>query len=292
MSLYHFPALDGSIPFQQGKLSGLITAQGKDLLPDSFTAEELNMMLKNGISLKDSPTTTAALVKLPGSGTTVFLKRNNNKGIRFTCRYLFRCARVFHAAKVANVFEKLNIRTPRVYMAAEHKSGLYLHAGYIMTEVIPDVKSIQLLLEKNENKEEILKYFLPWAAEKMTVLHRSGITHGDLKLVNAYCDGDWHEPEQSFGMWDLDSVKIRTTPRPLEVDREISRLFFSLGLIPDEQGKRWQNTEKDVRDFCKLYQTFAPEIYQPDPAGIMNFINKRIARLRKKPYPGMIKGTF
>ena len=122
--------------FKNGTLSGIITKSGKSSLPVStFRSEDLDSMLKNGVSLKDSPTTTAALVRFPESDTEYFLKRNNNKGFRFTCRYLFRKARVFHAAEMAEVFENLKIRTPKAYMAAEKKTGLYLHAGYIRIDL-------------------------------------------------------------------------------------------------------------------------------------------------------------
>lgn len=267
--------------FKNGALSGIITNSGKPLMPSTFCTEELDSMLKNGVSLKDSPTTTASLVRFPGSDTEYFLKRNNNKGFRFTCRYLFRKARVFHAAKVAEIFENLKIRTPKVYMAAEKKTGLYLHAGYILTEKI-NATPINKLLLNTEEKEAVMQTFLLWAAKTMTKLHRAGIVHGDLKLVNFYCDGDWKDPDNSFGIWDLDSVHIRKKAKPMEVDREISRIFFTMGYYFNELDDCDHKIKERCREFCALYHEVAPDLYQPSLDNIMFFIKKRLARWNKE----------
>lgn len=266
--------------FENGALSGIITNSGRALMPSIFSAEELDSMLKNGKSLKDSPTTTAALVHFPGSNTEYFLKRNNNKGFRFTCRYLFRKARVFHAAKVAEIFEELKIKTPKVYMAAEKKTGLYLHAGYILTEKI-NATPIDKILLNADDKDAAMKTFLLWAAKTITKLHRAGIVHGDLKLINFYCDGDWRNSENSFGIWDLDSVRVRKKAIPQEVDREISRIFFTIGCCFNELDCVHKIKER-CREFCALYHEIATDLYQPSLDNIMFYINKRLERWNKE----------
>ena len=267
--------------FKNGALSGIITKSGKSSLPVStFRSEDLDSMLKNGVSLKDSPTTTAALVRFPGSDTEYFLKRNNNKGFRFTCRYLFRKARVFHAAKMAEVFENLKIRTPKVYMAAEKKTGLYLHAGYILTEKI-NATSIDKILLNADDKDAAMKTFLLWAAKTITKLHRAGIVHGDLKLINFYCDGDWRNSENSFGIWDLDSVRIRKKAIPKDVDREISRIFFTLAYYFSELNDCDKIKER-CREFCALYHEVAPDLYPPSLDNVMCYIRKRLKRWNRQ----------
>lgn len=266
--------------FKNGALSGIITKSGKSLPVSTFRSEDLDSMLKNGVSLKDSPTTTAALVRFPGSDTEYFLKRNNNKGFRFTCRYLFRKARVFHAAEMAEVFENLKIRTPKAYMAAEKKTGLYLHAGYILTEKI-NATPIDKLLLNAEDKEAFLKMFLSWAAKTITTLHRAGIVHGDLKLINFYCDGDWKDPDNSFGIWDLDSVRIRKKAIPEEVDREISRIFFTLAYYFNELNDCDKIKER-CREFCALYHEVAPDLYPPSLDNVMCYIRKRLKRWNRQ----------
>ena len=266
--------------FKNGALSGIITKSGKSLPVSTFRSEDLDSMLKNGVSLKDSPTTTAALVRFPGSDTEYFLKRNNNKGFRFTCRYLFRKARVFHAAEMAEVFENLKIRTPKAYMAAEKKTGLYLHAGYILTEKITATPIDKLLLNAEDN-EAFLKTFLRWAAKTITTLHRAGIVHGDLKLINFYCDGDWKDPDNSFGIWDLDSVRIRKKAIPGEVDREISRIFFTLAYYFNELNDCDKIKER-CREFCALYHEVAPDLYPPSLDNVMCYIRKRLKRWNRQ----------
>ncbi len=69
--------------------------------------------------MKDSPTTKAGISLLPGTDIPIFWKRNNNKGLSFTLRYLFRPARVFRAASAAERFHAIGIATPRVLAAGE-----------------------------------------------------------------------------------------------------------------------------------------------------------------------------
>lgn len=279
---YSYPEFKNSHSFRNENLTGIITAHGKKCIPYDLTADKLDQMMKHGISLKDSATTTAALVNIPDTNISVFLKRNNNKGPRFTCRYLFRYARVFHAAEAADIFEKHNIKTPRVYMAAEKKKGLLLQSGYIITETVENVKSVHHLLFDSDEKEKIFSVFLPWAARTVATLHQAGIEHGDLKLINFYCDGDWNDPGNSFGIWDLDSVITGKKVSPEKVNREIARMFFPLWFIFDKQSNTLDYIRKNCREFCAMYHQFAPELYMPDTENILQRIEKRICKLVKK----------
>lgn len=279
---YSYPEFKNSHIFRNENLSGIITEHGKKCIPFDLTAEKLDQMMKNGISLKDSATTTAALSKIPDTNISVFLKRNNNKGLRFTLRYLFRYARVFHAAEAAEVFEKYNIKTPRVYMAAEKKKGLILQSGYIITETVENVISVHHLLANNPEREKILAAFLPWAAKAMTTLHRAGVEHGDLKLVNFYCEGDWNDPDASFGIWDLDSVKTGKKVSPEKVNCEITRTFFSMWYFSRNLENGLDYIKEHCRSFCALYHQLAPELYKPDVALILQRIEERINIVSRK----------
>lgn len=279
---YSYPDFSNAQIFRNQNLTGIITEQGKQFISSDMTADLLDRLMEQGLSLKDSPTTTAALITLPGSETSAFLKRNNNKGFRFTCRYLFRPARVFHAAKAAVVFEQYGIKTPRVFMAAEKKKGLLLQSGYIITETIQNVKSVHHMLWGSDQPREIVDCFLPWAAKTVAKLHQLGIEHGDLKLVNFYCCGDWHDPESSCGIWDLDSVKIGKRVEPEKVNREIARIFFSFIYFMGKYDDCLDYTKEKCKEFCSMYQQYAPELYPPDTAQIIEKFEKRMISVLRK----------
>lgn len=245
---------------------------GKPYFPEE---PDLEQLLRSGKILKDSPTTCAALVTLP-CGKEVFLKRNNNKSLRFTLRYIFRKARVFRAAQAAIWLEEIGIPTPQVYLAAEYRKFGFLKAGYIATDTIPGICAFSLLLRDSEKPGELLETFFDKAAEFCARLHRNNLEHGDLKLVNFYWDGT------QYGIWDLDSVRRWENGIPQKnVDEELSRIISFLyrmkkTAIPEE----WQDHYATAKRLTELYQKYAPELYHPTPEAILTFAEKRLRRKR------------
>jgi len=152
--------------------------------------------------LKNSKTTTAGLYKTENESIPLFWKRNNNKGLKFTLKYLLRPARVFRAAKNALLFQSLNINTPEVYAVGETRKFRCLEFGYLITASCPNMKSIQELFENTNHLEPLLSEFSEYCGTTMARLHSNKVIHGDLKVCNFY----YHDGK--YGIWDLDSVYV------------------------------------------------------------------------------------
>ncbi|MBR3709107.1 MAG: hypothetical protein IKM17_08865, partial [Lentisphaeria bacterium] len=210
---------------------GKVVACGTDcvfVVPAQYFSDELESLLKNfdqtlsgGKILKNSPTTTAALVDC--AGQNLFLKRTNNKNWKFTLRYLFRSARAFRSAASAAKLAQLGIPTPPVIAAGERRCGLILKCGYLVTGSENGICGMDRAIMASANPLETMADFLEKAADMMALLHRNNVLHGDLKLCNFYRAGNG-EP----GIWDLDSMKIYRKQVPLrKIETEITRLLAS-----------------------------------------------------------------
>lgn len=266
-------------------LSGYDTPGLRTLLRDFDRA------LAQSRLLKDSPTTTAGIVQCPGdSGNTVFLKRTNNKGLRFTCRYLFRSARPFRAARAASLLKKTGLATPEVLAAGERRKGPVLLAGYLVTATSPEMRGLDAVLRESADPVEILDSFLPRAAEMMAAMHCAGIEHGDLKLGNFYCTGPW-PPESGFpGVWDLDGVRCYAGSPPLKrVERELSRLVASCLMTLDTHigaPDAFFSPEKLARRLTDFYKNAPGKKPAPDPHAVAALArarwNRMIPRKRKE----------
>ncbi len=215
-------------------------------VPEKYNQPCLTSLLQNfdeslekSRLLKQSKTTTAGLVSGYSGSESLFLKRTNNKGLKFTLRYLFRPARAFRATLAAAALEKCGIPTPSVLAVGEKRSGLLLHAGYIVTDSQPGITGVDSLFGAMEKPMDFLFSFLPEAASAMAVLHKANVVHGDLKLSNFYSTGGMSGP---FGIWDLDSVRFYASIPPREkIERELGRLIAScLSSLPTE------NTDCDL----------------------------------------------
>ncbi len=194
------------------------------LSADDFTGllDSIDTRLAGGDVLKDSKTTTAAICTLPDIGR-VFLKRTNNKGLRFTLRYLFRRARSFRAADAANALIQAGIETPAVLAVGEHRTGPYLHAGYIINETREDARCAHLLLARSTSPGQMLDSLIEKAAGQLSLIHSRNIVHGDYKLSNIYLTAE-DEP----GTWDLDGAAILGAPSRKRMFADLLRFVFSL----------------------------------------------------------------
>ena len=212
-------------------LPGKEQKQISAFLTEFFTGNVQSVMMK------DSKTTKAGISELVPSGKPVFWKRNNNKGLSFTLRYLFRPARVFRAAAAAECFQLLGIATPRVLAVGEKRILCYLKYGYLLTDSQSDICSVTDLFQQcsKDNVDRILSSFLAYSGRVTAILHKAGVIHGDLKISNFYYTGLWSDA--NYGIWDLDSVRqYGSEPDRKARTRELSRLVSSLLIQCDGNG--------------------------------------------------------
>ena len=251
-------------------------------VPPQHAVEDLEKMLENfdqalagGKILKNSPTTTAALVDC--AGQNLFLNRTNNKNWKFTLRYLFRSARAFRSAASAAKLAQLGIPTPPVIAAGERRCWLILKCGYLVTGSENGICGMDRAIMASANPLETMADFLEKAAGMMALLHRNNVLHGDLKLCNFYRAGNG-EP----GIWDLDSMKIYRKQVPLrKIETEITRLLASCvavqELIP---GLPEPEIDRMAEAFCQTYSRYSVAI--PSAKNVADLIRARLNRWRNK----------
>ena len=185
---------------------------------------EVDAMIRDGAHAKTSVESSASVVTLSG-GRKVFVKRNGNRGLRFTLRYSFIPARVFRAAMAEQRAREAGIVTPRVLAVGEKRRCRVLLGGYLITDAVEDAQDLMAFTERSPEAPAQMPSVLAEAARVAAALHGHGFYHGDLKLVNLYRAGNGGR----FGVWDLDSAQLfdGEVPRELIV-RELGRIVSSV----------------------------------------------------------------
>lgn len=171
---------------------------------------------------KNTRNTNAGIVRAEDG--PLFIKRNNNKGLQYSLRYLFRPARTFRAAAAAQGLRAAGIDTPQAYGAGERRRGRYLKCAYLVTEALTHTQSLEALIDTDPSPN-----LLADAGRLAARLHGAGVYHGDLKLTNMYHRGD------RLGVWDLDGVQLfAAAPSHELVVRELGRILSSFIIQADQ----------------------------------------------------------
>lgn len=277
--------LDGNAMLWINTVEAKIFQCNKDCIfaiSPQYVTEALEELLKNfdqaltgGKILKNSPTTTAALVEC--AGQNLFFKRTNNKNWKFTLRYLFRSARAFRSAAAAEKLLQLGIPTPPVIAAGERRRGLILKCGYLVTGSEPGICGMDQAIMASSKPLETMADFLEKAAGMMAQLHRNNVLHGDLKLCNFYRSGNG-EP----GIWDLDSVKVFRKKIPIrKIETEITRLLASCVAMQEKiPGLSKPEIDRMAEEFCRTYCRIS--VATPSAKNVADLIRVRLNRWRNK----------
>lgn len=232
-------------------ISGTVDAgEFRKILP------ELNTLIGGGKKLKDSKSTTAAICDVPGCGT-VFVKRTNNKGLRFTLRYLFRPARAFRAARAADRLFRAGINTPAVLAVGERRFCRILLGGYLINELKKEVTEAYHVLLNSSDPAACVSEVVEKAGRLLASVHLQNVIHRDFKLANIYFQKDG-----SCGVWDLDGARIYPSAVPqslmmVDLARLVSSVFSVLELREDKYAP-------DLRELCgrlaKAYSSCSPSL--------------------------------
>ena len=203
--------------------------------------------------LKDSRSSKVALSTIPGLGT-VFVKKHNNKGLRYTLRHLFRKARSFRTWQSAWMLEQLSIPTPRPIAAIAFRKNFILTGSYLITEeiegLIPACDFVLAIFANERNFEK----FLSEVFNHLSLMHDCGISHGDLKFSNIAARKSSSGEIEFAGFIDLDSMKHQSAQ--ITIDGrilELARLAASFIAIVSSSGEK-----PDQAGYCeklaKLYE--------------------------------------
>ena len=249
---------------EPGYAAGKIRESGFSFLVAASIGEEefrnalpqLDRLIGNGTILTTARSTTAAVCDLPGCGT-VFVKRTNNKGLRFTLRYLFRPARAFRAARAADRLFRAGIETPAVLAVGERRFCRVLLGGYLINERKTDVTEAYHVLLNAKEPEACLFEILEKAGRLLASIHLQHVIHRDFKLANVYLRKDG-----SCGVWDLDGARIYPSAVPQSLMMvDLSRLVASAFYVLKLRGDRY---EPELREVCgrlaRAYSSCSPSL--------------------------------
>lgn len=249
---------------QPGYAAGKIREKGYSFQISASVREEefrkalpqLDHLIGSGKKLKDSKSTTAAICDLPGCGT-VFAKRTNNKGLKFTLRYLFRPARAFRAARAADRLFRAGIETPAVLAVGERRFCRILLGGYLVNELKRDVTEAYHVLLNAKDPKACVSEIMEKAGRLLASIHLQHVIHRDFKLANVYFRKDG-----TCGVWDLDGARIYPSSVPQSLMMvDLSRLTASVLSVLKLRGDRY---EPDLREICGLlaraYSSCSPSL--------------------------------
>ncbi len=203
--------------------------------------------------LKDSRSTKAGISEFP-DGRKVFIKRYNNKGLRYTLRYMFLNAKPFRTWQAAWFFEMNGIPTPKPLAASASRTAGILISAYLVTESVPNLIPTLDFCRTMFKEKKAREKFSNSVCAMLSKMHDSGVYHGDTKLSNIYVSSK-SAGAYSFGIWDLDGVDIRAKPicENLRAS-EIARTASSYVEIGTRLGEK-QDVGKTVQMFLDSYKS-------------------------------------
>ena len=187
----------------------------------------------------------------------MFAKRTNNKGLKFTLRYLFRPARAFRAARAADRLFRAGIETPAVLAVGERRFCRILLGGYLVNELKRDVTEAYHVLLNAKDPKACVSEIMEKAGRLLASIHLQHVIHRDFKLANVYFRKDG-----TCGVWDLDGARIYPSSVPQSLMMvDLSRLTASVLSVLKLRGDRY---EPDLREICGLlaraYSSCSPSL--------------------------------
>jgi len=240
----------------------------------------IDEMLGEGHIFKDSRTTTAGILEMK-SGARYFAKRENNKGVKFTLKYLFRRSRVYRAAYASSRLEELCIPTPRVLVVGSRRKSCKLLGGYLITETVDNALTSGNMCKMLNDDEKFFHEFLRSVCKYMTVLHNHGIVHGDMKMSNIFCVDS--PSGYYFGLWDLDGVIVNNGEATmLHRKAELARVISSYMRTSYEHLGISHDIDTTTKVFCDKYNSFSQISLSPVAVGgyVRSYLKK--CKLLKK----------
>lgn len=273
-----YEALPGMKTVRSGPYSfALAPGPAQDYLAEHFA--EVDDMIRDGSRTKNSAASSAAVFTLPG-GQKIFVKRNGNRGLFHSVKYVFIPTRTFRAALAAERVAETGIATPRVLAAGEKRRARVLCAGYLITEAVTDACDLMTYVEKRPDAPEGMPALIRETARIAAALHNRGFYHGDLKLVNLYRTAD----DAPYGVWDLDSAQMFPGEVPHDlVVRELGRIVSSILIFAEHNPAfpdAFFNLERIACELLGAYSDTAKTAV-PDPSEVMEIARTRWLSRRK-----------
>ena len=188
-------------------------------------------LLRSARPVKVSGSTTAGVAAV--DGVSYFVKRSNVPTLLDRVRRIGRLSRAKRNYLASERLAALGIRVPKVLMALTTTWHGLPGPSYLVTEFLERPMTVHhnfpAMLERKD-----LEYWVRKMASLMALMHRDGICHGDLKMVNFLAVAAPEEADGfTLGLLDFDGTKL--TGRPLsrrarrkELARAVSSCFLRL----------------------------------------------------------------
>lgn len=191
----------------RGRVSVVCRAEDSPAL--RAVLDDLEGALARAVIKKDSRSTKAGTLALAGA-REIFIKRYNNKGLRYTLRYLFRHARPFRAWVAAWACAQHGIPIPQPCAIVAQRRGGVLRQAWLICAAVPEVVPTLAYTEQVLRQPRRREHFTSQICELLARMHAAGVRHGDPKLSNIYArieQGQFH-----YGLWDFDGATVSAEP--------------------------------------------------------------------------------
>jgi tRNA A-37 threonylcarbamoyl transferase component Bud32 len=234
----------------------IINSMKSSLLPCLHHPDDY---LNAGVTLKDSISTKVAIAEL-NDNRKIFVKRYNNKSLRYTLRYLFRATRPFRVLKAVQRLKQLNIPTPDILaILSKRKFSIIPDSSYVFHEYWDNCLTAKEYFELLYNDPDMFKESFDTITGYLAKMHHAGIRHNDLKVSNICCRR--HDSHFIFGFWDLDGIMILNSPTPTEfIYIDMARLISSW-LSPGKAVNIVYDREEITDYFTKYYSNHSDFIF-------------------------------
>jgi len=273
------------LKIRAGKMRGYLNPDYDSDDVREFLKNPDRALVRGAELLKDSPTTTAAFVKVGVGGTEkeFHLKRANNKGFLYSLESLAKKSRPLRTYKNIMRLMAADIPTPTPVAAVEERRFGILKRSFLITERITGGANFYYWLKANfRNLPELDRIATTKGfAAFVRKIHLAGITHGDLKCSNVIILPE--ERPFRFFITDLDATRFSKNGWPLEAAvTEIARLSLSAyDTVDAEDRERFLKSYFD--DACDADGWGEKNRFRRMAAIVMK---KHLARQRrKKKYP-------
>jgi len=167
---------------------------------------------------------TSVKTRLEGMPGEIFIKKVIRKSCVYSAHYLFRYAGSVRGAIAAERMRRSGVDIPPHLYIEEKRMGSFLESEYMVTDYLPNLRTLNQVLESEGDSESKLNGMIPALAEMMGKMHTVGVTHRDFNFDNIYLRTD-ENGNECCGLCDFLDAKVYDGEIP---DRYIFNEFWEI----------------------------------------------------------------
>ncbi|MBO4715735.1 MAG: hypothetical protein J5672_06515 [Verrucomicrobia bacterium] len=167
---------------------------------------------------------TSVKTRLEGIPGEIFIKKVVRKSWEYGAHYLFRYAGSIRGVIAAERMCRSGVDIPPHLYIEEKRKGPFLKFEYVVTDYLPNLRTLNQVLENENDPESKLNDMIPALAEMMGKMHTTGVTHRDFNFDNIYLRTD-EQGNDHYGLCDFLDAKVYGGEIP---ERYISNEFWEV----------------------------------------------------------------